>query len=113
MMSIDLSTSEPGLGDAAQPLAVAREDVDAEFFFQLEDGLADARLRGVQRLGGLGQVEVAAHRLLHEAELVQVHAVPPGAAPSSSCSEAPPSPRSPPAARRSRRAARQATAGWR
>jgi hypothetical protein len=28
-----------GLGDTAQPLAVAGKDVDAEFLFQLEDGL--------------------------------------------------------------------------
>ena len=63
------------LGDAAQALAMAREDVDAELFLELEDGLADAGLRGVQRLGGLGQVQAAPHRLLDEAELVQVHGV--------------------------------------
>jgi hypothetical protein len=52
---------------------VAREDVDAQFLFQLDDGLGDAGLRGVQGLGGLGEVEVAARRLLDESELVQVH----------------------------------------
>ena len=62
-----------GLGDTAQTLAVAGEDVHAQLFLQFQDGLADARLRGVQRLGGLGQVEVAPHRFLQELELVQVH----------------------------------------
>jgi hypothetical protein len=62
-----------GLGDALEALAVAREDVHAQLFLQLDDGLGDAGLRGVQRLGGLGEVEVAAGGLLNEAELVQVH----------------------------------------
>ena len=62
-----------GLGDAAQAFAVALEDLDAQLFFQFQDRLADTRLRGVQRLRGLGQVQAAAHRFAHEAELVQVH----------------------------------------
>jgi hypothetical protein len=62
-----------GLGDALEALAVAGKDVDAQLFFQLDDGLGDARLRGVQGLGGFGQVEVAARGFLDEAELVQVH----------------------------------------
>ena len=62
-----------GLGDAAQALAVAHEQVDAQFLLELEDGLGDAGLRREQRLRGLGQVQVAAHGLLHETELVQVH----------------------------------------
>ena len=73
IISIDFSTSRPGLGDAAQTLAVAREDVDAELVLELEDRLGDAGLRGEQRLGGLGQVQVAAHGFLDEPELVQVH----------------------------------------
>ena len=71
--SIDFSTSRPGLGDAPQALAVAREDVDAELALELEDRLGDAGLRGEQRLGGFGQVEVAADRFLDEPELVEVH----------------------------------------
>ena len=62
-----------GLGDALEALAVAGEDLDAQLFFQLDDGLGHARLRGVQGLGGLGQVQVAARGLLDEAKLVQVH----------------------------------------
>src|SRR6185369_1739494 len=62
-----------GLGDAAQALAVAGEDVDAELAFDLEDRLGDAGLRREERLGGLGQVEVAPDRLLDEPELVEVH----------------------------------------
>ena len=64
-----------GFGDALQALAVAREDVDAQFFFQLDDGLGDAGLRGVQGLGRFGQVQAPARGFLHEAELVQVHGV--------------------------------------
>jgi hypothetical protein len=60
-------------GDVAQALAVAREDVHAEFLLQFEDGLGDAGLRGVQGLGGLGQVQAPASGLGHEAELLQVH----------------------------------------
>ena len=46
-------------GDPLDPLAVAGKDLDAELFFQLDDGLGHSRLGSVQRLGGLGQVEVA------------------------------------------------------
>jgi hypothetical protein len=48
----------PRLGDAAQPLAVAREDVDAQLALELQDRLRDAGLRSEERLGRLGQVEV-------------------------------------------------------
>ena len=64
-----------GLGDALEALAVAGEDVDAEFFFQLDDGLGDTGLRGVQRLGRFGQVQAPARGFLDKAELVQVHGV--------------------------------------
>ena len=47
----------------------------ALFFFQLDDGLGDAGLRGVQGLGRFGQVQAPARGFLHEAELVQVHGV--------------------------------------
>ena len=49
---------------------MAREDLDAEFFFQFDDGLGHARLRGVQGLGRLGQVQVAPGCFLHESELM-------------------------------------------
>ena len=62
-----------GLGHALEPLAVAREDFHAQFLFQLNDGLGDARLGSVQGLGRFGQVEIAAHRLLDKAKLVKVH----------------------------------------
>jgi hypothetical protein len=64
-----------GLGHPLDALAMARKNLDAQLVFQLDDGLGHAGLRGVQRLGGLGQVEVAAHRFLNEPELVQVHGV--------------------------------------
>jgi hypothetical protein len=44
MISIDFSTCWPG-SVTRDALAVAGEDVHAQFFFELEDGLADARLR--------------------------------------------------------------------
>ena len=61
------------LGDAFEALAVARKNLDAQLIFELDDGLGDAGLRGVQGLGGLGQVQAAARGLLDESELVQVH----------------------------------------
>ncbi|VWX63261.1 conserved hypothetical protein [Burkholderiales bacterium 8X] len=62
-----------GFGDTLQALAVPREDLDPEFFLEFDDGLGDPRLRGVERLGRLGQVEVAANRFLDKLELVQIH----------------------------------------
>jgi len=52
---------------------VAREDLDAQFVFQLDDRLRNPRLRRIQRLGGLGEVEILPDGLAHEAKLVQVH----------------------------------------
>jgi hypothetical protein len=62
-----------GLGDALEALAVAGENFHAQFFFQLDDGLGHAGLRGVQRLGRLGQVQVAPHGFLDKTELMQIH----------------------------------------
>ena len=58
------------LGDALEPLAVAGKDFYAKFFFEFDDGLGDAGLRSVQRLGCFGQVQVAANGLLNKAKLV-------------------------------------------
>ena len=71
--STDSSTSRPGSVRPADALAVAREDVDAQLFFQLDDGLGHPRLGGEQRLGGIGQVEILAHRFADEAQLMKVH----------------------------------------
>ena len=62
-----------GLGDAFEALAVARKDLHAQFFFQFDDGLGHAGLRGVQGLGRFGQVQVAPHRFLDKAELMKIH----------------------------------------
>ncbi|MNF06845.1 hypothetical protein D3C80_2068870 [compost metagenome] len=62
-----------GLGDALEALAVARKDVHAQLFLQLDDGLGHSGLRGVQGFCGLGEVEIAARGFLNEAELMQVH----------------------------------------
>ena len=61
------------LGDALEALAVAREDIDAQLFLKLDDGFGDSGLGGVQGLGRLGEVEIAAGGFLNEAELMQVH----------------------------------------
>ena len=66
----------PRLGDAAQPLAVAGEDVDAELAFEFQDCFRHAGLRREERLGRFGQVEVAADGFLNEPELVEVHGRP-------------------------------------
>jgi hypothetical protein len=62
-----------GLGHAFEAFAVARKDFYAQFFFKLNDGFGNARLRGVQRSGCFCEVEVAAHSLLDKAKLVKVH----------------------------------------
>jgi len=62
-----------GLGHTFEAFAVARKNLYAQLFFQLDDGFGNARLRGVQGARGLGQVKVAAHGLLHKAKLVKVH----------------------------------------
>jgi len=57
-----------------QAFAMACKNLDAQFFFKLDDGFGNPRLRRVQGLGCLGQVEVAPNRLLDKSELMQVHA---------------------------------------
>ena len=51
------------------------EDVDAQLFFQLNDGLRDAGLRGEQRLGRLGQVEVLPNGFAYKTKLVKIHSL--------------------------------------
>ena len=63
------------LGHAADSLAMAGKNLNAQFLFQLDDGFGHPGLGGVQCLGGFGQVEVAANRFLHKFELVKVHGV--------------------------------------
>src|SRR6185369_10766900 len=52
---------------------VAGKDLHAQFFFQFDDRFRNARLRSVQGFGRFGQIQVAAHCLLHESELVEIH----------------------------------------
>ncbi len=69
----DLDQLLAGVGQAEQALAAAHEQLDAELVLEVLDVLADARLRGEQRVGHLGQVEVPPHRLAHDAQLLEVH----------------------------------------
>ena len=62
-----------GLGDALKPLAVPGKNLHPQLFFQLDDRLGHTGLRGVQRFGGFGQVQVAANSFLNKTELMQVH----------------------------------------
>ena len=50
-----------------------RKNLDAQFIFQLNDGFGHAWLRGVQRFGGLRQIQVSAGSFLDKAKLMQVH----------------------------------------
>ena len=59
-------------GKALLPI-VERVLLDAELLLEFAHLAADARLGGVQRGGDLGQVEAAAHRLAHRAQLLEVH----------------------------------------
>ena len=49
------------------------EDVNAQLFLQLNDRFGNTGLRGKQRLGGLGQVEVLPNGLSDEAKLMKIH----------------------------------------
>ena len=62
-----------GVGQADQALAVANEDLHAQFLFQFAYLLGHAGLGGKQALGGLGQVEIAADRLAHCTKLLEIH----------------------------------------
>ncbi|MNV96052.1 hypothetical protein D3C71_1910100 [compost metagenome] len=62
-----------GLGDALEALAMARENIHAQLFLELDDGLGDPGLRRMQGHGRLGEIEVAAGGFLDEAKLMQVH----------------------------------------
>ncbi|MOA04376.1 hypothetical protein D3C78_1239250 [compost metagenome] len=65
-----------GRGHSGQVLAAACEDLDAQFVFQQTDLLADARLRGVQALGGSGNVEVVVRHFPDVAQLLKLHMYP-------------------------------------
>jgi hypothetical protein len=54
---------------------VAREHLDAELVLERADLLRDAGLLGVQRFGGLGNVEAPPHHLGEIAKLLEFHAV--------------------------------------
>ena len=63
-----------GRGESFHPLAVAREDRHAQFFFEVDDCLRDAGLRSVQSARSLRQAELVARGFTQEAKLLQVHA---------------------------------------
>src|ERR1019366_6784296 len=63
----------PRFGDRGHALAAAHEDVEAELVLELADLLRHPRLRGMQGVGGLGQVEPAAHRLAYIAQVLEIH----------------------------------------
>ena len=61
------------LCQAREALAGAHEEVDAELLFQLTDLATDTGLRSEERLGDLGQIEVATLGLADRAQLLEVH----------------------------------------
>jgi hypothetical protein len=63
----------PGFGDPFEAFAVSGKYLDAQLFFQLNDGLGNTRLRGVKSFGGFGEVEVAPCGFLDKSELVKIH----------------------------------------
>ncbi len=62
-----------GLGQADQAFAATDEDLDAKLDFKLANLLADPRLRGVQAIGDLGQVEVVADGRPDIFQLLKIH----------------------------------------
>jgi hypothetical protein len=64
-----------GLGDTLEPLAVAGKDVDAQFFFQLEDGLGYAGCEVCSALAVSVRFRLRRTASCTKAELVQVHGI--------------------------------------
>jgi hypothetical protein len=52
---------------------MAGEDIDTEFFLELNDRFGDARLGRKQRLGGFRQIELLPDGLANKAELMKIH----------------------------------------
>src|SRR5690606_9908345 len=63
----------PGRGDMGQVLAAAGEHFNAKFVLEHADLLADAGLRGIQRLRGGGDIEIVAGHFPDVAELLELH----------------------------------------
>jgi len=59
---------------AQYALAFANEYFNAQLFFQVFDVFGNAGLRGKQRMGPLGEVEVLARRFADDAQLLKIHA---------------------------------------
>ena len=70
----DLHHLAARLGDVGQALAVADEDVDAEFGLELADLFGNTRLRSEQGIGGFGDVETVAHDFVDVTQLLEIHA---------------------------------------
>ena len=80
------ASSLPGSVKPEQPLAAAHEDLDPQLVLEILDVFADAGLRGVERAGYLGQVEIAPHGLANDAQLLEVHESRAPGPPSNTCS---------------------------
>ena len=52
---------------------MSSKNIHTQLKFEFKNGLGDTRLRGVQGLGGLGQVQTSFGRFMDEFELMQVH----------------------------------------
>src|SRR3990167_1332098 len=60
-------------GQAQQTLALAHEQFDAEFVFQILDVFRHAGLRCVQRVGHFRQIEIAPHGFADDPQLLKIH----------------------------------------
>ena len=77
MRSARSMTCWPGGGDAREIAALAHEDLKAELVLEQLDLLADPGLRGMQLLGGRGDVETALGDGGEVTQLVQLHKLKP------------------------------------
>src|SRR5690606_20366285 len=69
----DLRHHRTRLGQPFDSLAVALEDLDAEFILEFDDGLGHPWLRSEQRTRRFCKIEVATDGFTYESELLQVH----------------------------------------
>jgi hypothetical protein len=61
------------LSQAEEALAATNEKLDAQLVLEILDVLRDAGLRGVERVGDIGEIEVAFDRFTDDAKLLKVH----------------------------------------
>jgi hypothetical protein len=62
-----------GFGKTEQAFAAPHENFDPKFFFKIADVFANARLRRVESVGRIGEIELVANGLSDDPKLLKIH----------------------------------------